>query len=306
MVTGQPRDDPRPASSNDYLPAECWLSTRSRSPRTCAQDAEQEFKNGRTTSPSSPTSFMATHQLMAAEGEPCLDAEQEQHDHAATSSSSSTSPMATHTFPTSTPSDVGRPGAYVLRQHIETSASNASSGNNSETARAQPLLRNGPATQVVFDAGNVTMNPPPMLEGDLNTNAVIGCAIPPPPIYTIEDLQDRVLDLLGQLWDRGEELMAQKLAQEILKYAMIYKYHPQGDVLSRPFDTDDFEIGDIVTCRWEQWLAVLMADVTRTATYMPPDTDGFNGRRGGRSPPRRPGDRSRSEERQKAEGPSRP
>ena len=188
--------------------------------------------------------------------------------------------------PTTTSLDL-RPGrSYCLRTHITTSAD-----GSSDTASGSEVAES-----------NASQGPTP----DLRADEVIGPATPPAPIYTEADLRARVLHALGSLWDHDEDIMAQRVAQEIRDLSVLFRFHRQGALLARlaavaaVYRVDNMDIGDILTPWWSQWTVALVADAERCVQQPEPDSDdsclmGFKGKKGNvRISPRRRRHRSRT------------
>ena len=195
------------------------------------------------------------------------------------------------TTSTSENSDVALPDlatpvapVYSFQGHVDSSAQGLSSSSAAE---------NESCNQADYDSGMDT---------------------PPPVRYSSNDLLRRVLHELGQMWDRGEELMAQRVAQEIGDLAILFHAHPQGRILEQlameaaVYRDESFELGDILTPRWQQWLVALVADAERSATTEEADDEevdvedatslmGFKGRKGASSERRRRRTRSRTPQR---------
>ena len=105
-------------------------------------------------------------------------------------------------------------------------------------------------------------------------------ATPPAQISTPMQLRLRVLEALAGLWDCDQDIMAQRVVQEIRHLAFLHRHELQAWLLDdlaqccSHYLRDGLELGDILTPRWKQWLSALLGDCLRAGQHMDLDEEG--------------------------------
>ena len=132
-----------------------------------------------------------------------------------------------------------------------------------------------PANLVTTIGPRVQQSTPPLSdcsEASPSSWMASGCATPPLVTFTRGQLQRRVQDDLGKLWEAQQEIMVEMLAQAIVNLAKGAKEGSRRAAVLNALVGEascylipNFEVGVALCPRWEEWMLALAGDVDRTA-----------------------------------------